>query len=132
MYERFGFYLGETSVVILRGKVNSKENEDPKLICDSAEQARKFADKKVGVSIPATMGKHVYNDWEPIIERRGASHPLMDPFKMEANKHFYYSTDMCTKSLEIMSRCAHVSIDPDWTQADIDQRAAELIAALAD
>ena len=39
VYERFGFYLGETAVVILRGKLNYKENEDPKLICDSAEKA---------------------------------------------------------------------------------------------
>ena len=40
VYERFGFYLGETSVVILRGTLNFRENEDPKLICESAEKAR--------------------------------------------------------------------------------------------
>ena len=40
VYERFGFYLGETAAVILRGRLNLKENEDPKLICDSAEKAR--------------------------------------------------------------------------------------------
>lgn len=51
---------------------------------------------------------------------------------MEANKNFVYSKDMCQKSLDIMSRCAHVSINPDWTQEDIDQRAAQLIAALED
>ncbi len=39
VYERFGYYLGETAVVILRGKLNYKENEDPKLLCDSAEKA---------------------------------------------------------------------------------------------
>ncbi len=40
VYERFGFYLGETSVVILRGSLNLRENEDPKILCDSVEQAR--------------------------------------------------------------------------------------------
>ena len=99
---------------------------------DSAAQAQAFADKKTGVAIPAYMGKHVYNDWEPILKRRGAAHPLMDPFRMEENKNFCYSKDMCSRSLEIMSRCAHVSIDPDWTDADIEARAAQLIAALGD
>ena len=98
----------------------------------SIEAAQKFADKKVGVTIPAKMGKHVYNDWAPILARRGAAHPMMDPFRMEANKNFYYSKDMCQKSLDIMSRCAHVSIDPDWTEEDIARRAAELIEALKD
>ena len=36
VYEQFGYYLGETMAVILRGRINLKENEDPKLICESA------------------------------------------------------------------------------------------------
>ena len=40
VYERFGMYLGETEAVIMRGSLNCRENEDPKLICDSAEKAR--------------------------------------------------------------------------------------------
>ncbi len=40
VYERFGVFLGETRVVILRGTLNCKENEEPKLICDSADKAR--------------------------------------------------------------------------------------------
>lgn len=40
VYDRFGVHLGEGSAVILRGRLNYKENEDPKLICDSAEPAR--------------------------------------------------------------------------------------------
>ncbi len=98
----------------------------------SAEETQKFADKGTGVVIPAKMGKHVYNDWEVILKRRGAAHPLMDPFRMEVNKNFYYSKDMCPRSLDIMSRCAHVAIDPDWTEEDIEKRAAGLIAALRD
>ena len=40
VYERFGLYLGETSAVILRGTLNYKENEEPKLLCDAADKAR--------------------------------------------------------------------------------------------
>ena len=40
VYERFGLYLGETSAVILRGTLNYKENEEPKLLCDAVDKAR--------------------------------------------------------------------------------------------
>ena len=40
VYERFGLFLGETRVVIMRGTLNCKENEEPKLICDSVDRAR--------------------------------------------------------------------------------------------
>ena len=40
VYEQFGALLNEGCVVVLRGSLNFKENEEPKLICDTAEQAR--------------------------------------------------------------------------------------------
>ena len=40
IYEKYGLYLGETSVVIMRGTLNYKENEEPKLICDTVDKAR--------------------------------------------------------------------------------------------
>lgn len=40
VYERFCAYLNEGAAVILRGRLNCRENEDPKLIADSAEPAR--------------------------------------------------------------------------------------------
>ena len=40
IYTRFGEFLGETSVVIMRGSLSFKENEEPKLICDSVDSAR--------------------------------------------------------------------------------------------
>ena len=40
VYERFGVMLGETSVVVMRGTLNYKEDEEPKLICDTVERAR--------------------------------------------------------------------------------------------
>lgn len=40
VYERFGPYLGETSVVVMRGALKYKENEEPKIICDTLDKAR--------------------------------------------------------------------------------------------
>jgi hypothetical protein len=85
---------------------------------DSEEKCKAFADK-MGATVPGYTGKHVYNDWKPILDKKGAAHPLMDPFKMEVNKNVSYSEDMCAKSLEYMKRCAHICNDPDWTPEDI-------------
>ena len=95
----------------------------------TAEETKVFAEK-AKLSIPANMGKHVYNDWAAIKNRKGAAHPLMDPFKMEVNKNFYYSEDMCPKSLDYLSRAAIVYIDPDWTEEDVKNVAQDLISAL--
>ena len=40
VYEKYGVYLSETNAVIIRGRLNFKENEEPKIICDSIEKAR--------------------------------------------------------------------------------------------
>ena len=54
---------------------------------DSEEKARAFASAEgVDGFLPIDTGKHVYKHWTPIMEKRGAFHPLMDPFKMEANR----------------------------------------------
>lgn len=91
------------------------------LAFDSAEEAKRLKEKGLGYIIPRYMGKHVYDDWYAIIEKRGAFHPLMNPFNMEANKNFKYSKDMCPKSLDILSRCGHINISPDWTEETIEE-----------
>lgn len=97
---------------------------------DSLEEAQKVADNAPDVTIPAFTGKHVYNGWDIVMGKRGAKHPLMDPFKMSANRVPDYSPDMCPKSLDILEKCAHININPDWTQEEINARAKELIDAL--
>lgn len=88
---------------------------------DTQEQARAFADK-FGATLPIDTGKHVYSNWTPIMEKRGAFHPLMDPFKMEANRdlNHNYSPDMCPATTDLLSRTAYIGINPDWTEMDIE------------
>ena len=94
----------------------------------SEEEARKVKEiSKVPITIPIDTGKHVYTEWTPILEKRGALHPLMNPFNMEVNKHIVYSKDMCLKSLELLKTSGHVSIDPDWSEEDIKEIAKSLI-----
>lgn len=40
VYEKFSVFLNEGNVIVARGSLNFKENEEPKLICDSLESAR--------------------------------------------------------------------------------------------
>lgn len=96
---------------------------------DTIEEAAAF-EEKVGGCRPINTGRHVYSNWTPIIEKRGAVHPLMDPFKMEANKHApNYTKDMCPKTLEILSKNVYVSVNPEWTDADIDAVVEKCLAA---
>lgn len=72
----------------------------------------------MGAHLPIDTGRHVYSNWTPILEKRGAVHPAMDPFKMEANKDIIpdYSKDMCPRTLDLLSRTVYFRVSPDWTQ----------------
>jgi divalent metal cation (Fe/Co/Zn/Cd) transporter len=37
---------------------------------------------------------------------------------------------MCAKSLDIMKKCAHISIDPDWTIEEINALADKIKEAM--
>ena len=86
----------------------------------SETEARAFAEK-TGGGLPIDTGKHVYSNWTAIMNKRGAFHPLMDPFKMESNKDIIpdYKPDMCPKTLEILSKNVYINLNPDWTNAEI-------------
>lgn len=40
VYEKYAMYLNDGKVIIIRGTLNFKENEEPKIICDTIEKAR--------------------------------------------------------------------------------------------
>lgn len=122
----------------LSGYYNFVPSNDPEGECssaitfkfDSAEEAKEIAKKVGGLSIPAYVDKHVYCYWDAIFAKRGAAHPLMNPFNMEANKNApKFTKDMCQKSIDILACSAHLDISPDWTQEDIDRIAKNLIEA---
>lgn len=102
---------------------------------DSAEKAEAFS-KAEGVAgtVPINTGKHIYKHWTPIMEKRGAFNPLMDPFKMEANKDIVpdYREDMCPLTLDRLSKVVYVGVNPDNTKADLDEKIALYRKALAE
>lgn len=101
------------------------------LIFDTAEKAERFG-VLVGGAPTIHTGKHVYSNWTPILEKRGALHPLMDPFKMEVNQPIIpdYSEDMCPVSLDYLKRTVHIPMNPDWTDEELAAKVALVKGAL--
>lgn len=103
------------------------------ILFKTTEEADRFAEAmNAPGSIPGKTKKHIYADWASIMNKRGAFHPLMDPFKMEANKDIIpnYSKDMCQKSLDILCRVSYIGVNPDWTKEEMDAKIAEVKKAL--
>ncbi len=97
----------------------------------SAEEVAKLtANENIKCHSPINTGKHIYKNWTPIMNKCGALNPLMDPFKMEANKHIVpdYTENMCPKTLDILARTVYIPVNPDWTEHDI----AALVASVKD
>lgn len=92
---------------------------------DTVEERVAFAAKckenGLNTVSPIDTDKHVYTNWTQIMEKRGALHPAMDPFKMKENQglRMEYSADMCKKSLDLLARTSYVSINPDWTEEEL-------------
>lgn len=92
---------------------------------DTAEKTNAFAEKcsenGLAIVIPINTGKHIYTNWTQIMEKRGALHPAMDPFKMKENEGLQmdYTMDMCPKTLDYLARTAYIAIDPDWSEENV-------------
>ena len=97
---------------------------------DTVEAAVAFTSHMGGR--PIDTGKHVYKNWDSIIQKRGALHPLMDPFKMEANQGIIpdYHENMCPKTLELLSKVVYLNVYADTTREQLDEQIAQIRAAL--
>jgi len=93
---------------------------------DTAEEAIAFKAKSDEAGFagtrPIDTGKHVYTNWTPVMNKRGAFHPLMDPYKMEANRELNhnYTMDMCRQTLDYLARTVYIGVSPNWNEERID------------
>lgn len=94
---------------------------------ENEAKARAFA-KAEGVAgwLPIDSGKHVYSNWEPILEHRIGHHPGMNPYLMPQNKNLRtkYTKTMCPRTLDILKRTVFVSLHTDWNESQIRSRIA--------
>ena len=89
--------------------------------------AKAAQELKLPVMLPLDTGRHVYSNWEPLMERRGAFHPLVDPLHVtEAGRAQKYAPDMLPRTLEHLARTASIGIQPRWTDEELGRVAAGL------
>ena len=94
---------------------------------DTPEQAAAFAAcEGVWGTVPINTGKHVYTNWLPILEHRGALNPGMDPFKMPQNQGLQmdYTPDMCPNTLKYLSTTVYTGIQP-WGNGEWEWQAKD-------
>jgi len=102
----------------------------------SEEESRRFIDllreNGVATSTPIDSGRHIYSNWDPILEKRGAHHPEMNPYNMRANKssRVEYTKDMCPNTLDILARTVMLGTHPSWDAKHVNRiiRACEKAA----
>jgi len=99
------------------------------IIASTEEEAKRIVEQGVGDRL-INSSRHVYTDWEAIMQKRGHINPLMDPFKFEANRDIIpeYTHDMCPRSIDILSRAVNIPVSPDKTESELDEVVSKLLS----
>jgi dTDP-4-amino-4,6-dideoxygalactose transaminase len=89
---------------------------------------------RTGATIAANTGRHTYTEWDPVLQKRGAHHPALDPFLLPQNREcrMEYAKDMCPKSLDILGRALMWANRPERTDAETDALAGRIRIAVVD
>jgi dTDP-4-amino-4,6-dideoxygalactose transaminase len=97
---------------------------------EDAAAADQFAED-TGGTVTLKTGRHVYTEWDPILDHRGGPHPALNPYKMAENREcrMEYSKAMCQRSLDILGRTVFVQTDPDFTDEDVAKLVKRVSAA---
>jgi dTDP-4-amino-4,6-dideoxygalactose transaminase len=76
-------------------------------------------DAGVHADTPIDSGRHVYTNWEPIMNGLGSHHPAFDAYQL-ADAPVEYTKDMCQSTLDILSRTAYLYSDPERSRDDLN------------
>jgi dTDP-4-amino-4,6-dideoxygalactose transaminase len=72
--------------------------------------------------VPIDSGRHVYCNWEALMEHRGSYHAGLDPFRHPDNAPGpRYDRDMLPQSLRLLSTTVLVAIHCDWAPVHVDR-----------
>jgi dTDP-4-amino-4,6-dideoxygalactose transaminase len=77
------------------------------LLFENQERAKSFVsrlkERGINAKAPLDSGRHVYMNWEPILQKRGAHHPGRDAYRLSPTSPTY-TLDMCPKTIDILGR----------------------------
>lgn len=92
---------------------------------ETAEKAKQFAeDDTIGGLVVADSGKHIFYNWTPVMEKRGAHCSELNPYELPQNKdlNMTYSVDMLPRTVDLVNRTYHLPLHCDWTDEQIQQK----------
>ncbi|HOS43781.1 MAG TPA: hypothetical protein PK794_08840, partial [Armatimonadota bacterium] len=79
-----------------------------------------------GAWIPRDTGRHVYTNWECVMERRGAHVETRNPY---AASEVTYTQDMYPATLDVLARTVFIPTTPARGDAEFDALVAALQGA---
>jgi len=77
-----------------------------------------MAAEGVTVESPIDTGRHVYTNWAPVLEQRGAHHPGRDPFK-QCGYEISYTGEMCATTLDLLGRTVFIPTAVDRPEGEL-------------
>jgi len=92
---------------------------------EDEQKARKFATSEdINGWLPIDTGRHIYINWDPVLNKLAGPNPALNPFNLPQNKNLNhkYSKDMCKQSLDILNRTVFISLNPDWSEQEIEKK----------
>jgi dTDP-4-amino-4,6-dideoxygalactose transaminase len=93
------------------------------LLFETPEATRGFlanlSAEGVDASTPIDSGRHVYTNWEPVLEQHGAHHPGRDAYQLAAEP-VTYTKDMCARTLSILERTAYIETSATRSPAELE------------
>jgi len=100
---------------------------------DDAETAARYEaalrEREVGASRPINTGRHVYSNWEFIMNKTNVS-PNWDVWGApHYNGDVEYAPDMCPNTLDILARTVAIATNPFWTPDEVSGLIARLLDA---
>jgi dTDP-4-amino-4,6-dideoxygalactose transaminase len=103
------------------------------LMFDSEATTRRFLagldEAGVSADTPIDSGRHVYTNWEPVLNQHGAHNPAFDAYKL-APEPTTYSKDMCPRTLDVLSRTAYLHTNPTRDRKELDAMIAKVRGVL--
>jgi dTDP-4-amino-4,6-dideoxygalactose transaminase len=90
----------------------------------------RLAERGVSAGTPIDSGRHVYTNWEPILEQRGAHHPGLDAYKL-ATEPVTYDKAMCPETLSVLERTAFLTTRPDRSPEELEVMIGKVREAVA-
>src|SRR5262249_25514349 len=77
---------------------------------------------------PGRVDYHIYPYWTPIMERRTWSENG-GPWRWHDGE-IRYNSNMCPRSLDLLSRAVHLDISPDMSDVNVEELAAAVLKVL--